>query len=353
MSQLAPDRPHSPEATSPAPCRGPGAAHRAPRRLAVRRHRPHPRRADGRPAARRPADAGRRGRRRRHGAPRQRPGRPGLADDRQPGSEDSVVDLPRARLLPLEPGTLTPGPADRGPRRLRVSHVGRDLDVVVTLVREGAPPCSWSPSPTSPTPSPPSGSARPTPRPRRGPPRGGRGRRRHDRAGGRAPRSSGCARSSGGPTGPTGASTRADRTLKFTLESATPDRSSARSQALLLRRGVGLSGGPGAAASCSSPRPGRDDRLRARPVAQRVGVKSGVCFPIVVDGDRRRHHGLLRHETLSPSPSASRRCATSGVSSPPRWSGSLATTPRRPPRPTSPRRSSRCSRSCAPPPPAT
>ena len=58
------------------------------------------------------------------------------------------------------------------------------------------------------------------------------------------------------------------------------------------------------------------DCVRA-PVAQKVGVKSGVCFPIIVDGDVVGTMDFFATETLAPvSPAASTPCATSAAWSP-------------------------------------
>ncbi len=273
-----------------------------------------------------------------------------------PGSEDSVVDLPLARLLPLEPGTLTPGPADRGPRRLRVSHVGRDLDVVVTLVREGAHPLQLV-TLTDVT------DAVATERVREADTRDRAAVHRVEAGVAAATTELEAARTAiervreefGWAYGSYWRIDEADRTLKFTLESgdAGPEfREVTRRSSFA--EGVGLSGRAWRSRDLFfTPDLGEmTDCVRA-PVAQRVGVKSGVCSRSWSTATSSAPWTSSPPRPSRPRPSASRRCATSGVSSPPRWSGSLATTPRRPPRPTSPRRSSRCSRSCAPPPPAT
>ncbi len=96
----------------------------------------------------------------------------------------------------------------------------------------------------------------------------------------------------------------ADRTLKFTLESgdAGPEfREVTRRSSFA--EGVGLSGRAWRSRDLFfTPDLGEmTDCVRA-PVAQRVGVKSGVCFPIVVDGDVVGTMDFFATETLSPSP---------------------------------------------------
>ncbi len=222
-----------------------------------------------------------------------------------PGSEDSVVDLPLARLLPLEPGTLTPGPADRGPRRLRVSHVGRDLDVVVTLVREGAHPLQLV-TLTDVT------DAVATERVREADTRDRAAVHRVEAGVAAATTELEAARTAiervreefGWAYGSYWRIDEADRTLKFTLESgdAGPEfREVTRRSSFA--EGVGLSGRAWRSRDLFfTPDLGEmTDCVRA-PVAQRVGVKSGVCFPIVVDGDVVGTMDFFATETLSPSP---------------------------------------------------
>ncbi|MCM3516599.1 methyl-accepting chemotaxis protein [Nocardioides sp. P86] len=222
-----------------------------------------------------------------------------------PGSEDSVVDLPLARLLPLEPGTLTPGPADRGPRRLRVSHVGRDLDVVVTLVREGAHPLQLV-TLTDVT------DAVATERVREADTRDRAAVHRVEAGVAAATTELEAARTAiervreefGWAYGSYWRIDEADRTLKFTLESgdAGPEfREVTRRSSFA--EGVGLSGRAWRSRDLFfTPDLGEmTDCVRA-PVAQRVGVKSGVCFPIVVDGDVVGTMDFFATETLAPSP---------------------------------------------------
>ncbi|MEQ7849078.1 methyl-accepting chemotaxis protein [Nocardioides kribbensis] len=222
-----------------------------------------------------------------------------------PGSEDSVVDLPLARLLPLEPGTLTPGPADRGPRRLRVSHVGRDLDVVVTLVREGARPLQLV-TLTYVT------DAVATERVREADARDRAAVHRVEAGVAAATTELEAARTAiervreefGWAYGSYWTVDPGDRTLRFSLESgdAGPEfREVTRRSSFA--EGVGLSGRAWRSRDLFfTPDLGEmTDCVRA-PVAQRVGVKSGVCFPIVVDGDVVGTMDFFATETLSPSP---------------------------------------------------
>ncbi|MBJ7528493.1 MAG: GAF domain-containing protein [Nocardioides sp.] len=96
----------------------------------------------------------------------------------------------------------------------------------------------------------------------------------------------------------------ADRTLKFALESgdAGPEFRAVTLEASFAE-GVGLSGRAWRSRDLFfTPDLGEmTDCVRA-PVAQRVGVKSGVCFPIVVDGDVVGTMDFFATETLSPSP---------------------------------------------------
>lgn len=95
----------------------------------------------------------------------------------------------------------------------------------------------------------------------------------------------------------------ADRTLKFDRESgdAGPEFRRVTLQASFAE-GVGLSGRAWAQRDLYfTPDIGEmTDCVRA-PVAQQVGVKSGVCFPIVVDGEVVATMDFFATETLQPS----------------------------------------------------
>ena len=61
------------------------------------------------------------------------------------------------------------------------------------------------------------------------------------------------------------------------------------------------------------------------PVARRAGLKSGVCFPIMLDGTVVGTHGLLhRGEDQPVAETGSTPCGTSAGWSPRRWSGSTS-----------------------------
>jgi len=96
----------------------------------------------------------------------------------------------------------------------------------------------------------------------------------------------------------------ADRKLKFKVESgdAGPEFRRATLEASFAE-GVGLSGRAWAQRDLffSADIGEMTDCVRA-PVAQRVGVKSGVCFPIVVSGEVVGTMDFLATETLAPSP---------------------------------------------------
>ncbi len=96
----------------------------------------------------------------------------------------------------------------------------------------------------------------------------------------------------------------ADRTLKFARESgdAGPEFRRVTLQASFAE-GVGLSGRAWAQRDLYFTRDIGEmtDCVRA-PVAQQVGVKSGVCFPIVVDGQVVGTMDFFATETLDPSP---------------------------------------------------
>ncbi|MGQ0632591.1 MAG: methyl-accepting chemotaxis protein [Sporichthyaceae bacterium] len=94
-----------------------------------------------------------------------------------------------------------------------------------------------------------------------------------------------------------------DRSLKFALESGSAgEEFAAVTRAASFKEGVGLSG---------RAWQGRDlfftadigemtDCVRA-PVAQKVGVKSGVCFPIIIAGDVTGTMDFFTTETIEPS----------------------------------------------------
>ncbi len=96
----------------------------------------------------------------------------------------------------------------------------------------------------------------------------------------------------------------ADRTLKFDRESgdAGPEFRRVTLQASFAE-GVGLSGRVWAQRDLFFTRDIGEmtDCVRA-PVAQQVGVKSGVCFPIIIDGEVVATMDFFATETLDPSP---------------------------------------------------
>lgn len=96
----------------------------------------------------------------------------------------------------------------------------------------------------------------------------------------------------------------ADRTLKFDRESgdAGPEFRRVTLQASFAE-GVGLSGRAWAQRDLFFTRDIGEmtDCVRA-PVAQQVGVKSGVCFPIIIDGEVVATMDFFATETLDPSP---------------------------------------------------
>ncbi|NYI45926.1 methyl-accepting chemotaxis protein [Nocardioides aromaticivorans] len=96
----------------------------------------------------------------------------------------------------------------------------------------------------------------------------------------------------------------ADRTLKFDRESgdAGPEFRRVTLQASFAE-GVGLSGRAWAQRDLYfTPDIGEmTDCVRA-PVAQQVGVKSGVCFPVIVEGEVVATMDFFATETLQPSP---------------------------------------------------
>ncbi|GEB11972.1 methyl-accepting chemotaxis protein [Pimelobacter simplex] len=96
----------------------------------------------------------------------------------------------------------------------------------------------------------------------------------------------------------------ADRLLKFDRESgdAGPEFRRVTMQASFAE-GIGLSGRAWAQRDLYFTRDIGEmtDCVRA-PVAQQVGVKSGVCFPVIVDGDVVGTMDFFATETLEPSP---------------------------------------------------
>lgn len=96
----------------------------------------------------------------------------------------------------------------------------------------------------------------------------------------------------------------ADATLKFVRESgdAGPEFRQVTLQASFAE-GVGLSGRAWAQRDLlfTSDIGEMTDCVRA-PVAQKVGVKSGVCFPVIIDGEVVGTMDFFATETLDPSP---------------------------------------------------
>lgn len=96
----------------------------------------------------------------------------------------------------------------------------------------------------------------------------------------------------------------ADRTLKFDRESgdAGPEFRRVTLQASFAE-GVGLSGRAWAQRDLFFTRDIGEmtDCVRA-PIAQQVGVKSGVCFPVMIDGEVVGTMDFFATETLDPSP---------------------------------------------------
>ncbi|GAA0609398.1 hypothetical protein GCM10009547_09350 [Sporichthya brevicatena] len=95
-----------------------------------------------------------------------------------------------------------------------------------------------------------------------------------------------------------------DRTLKFAQESGNAGEEFARvTRTASFKEGVGLSGRAWKNRDLFfTPDIGEmTDCVRA-PIAQRVGVKSGVCFPILVDGEVVGTMDFFMLETLEPSP---------------------------------------------------
>ena len=136
---------------------------------------------------------------------------------------------------------------------------------------------------TTGTRSPPS-SPRSARRPTRRPPCASRWRRS-------APRSA-------GPTARSGRSTRPTNVLRFDVESGSAGEEFRKVtlSAPASPRASACPAGPGGRATWSSSATSAEvtDCVRA-PAAQRAGVRSGVCFPIVGRRPGRRHDGLLHH----------------------------------------------------------
>ncbi|MGQ0843548.1 MAG: GAF domain-containing protein [Sporichthyaceae bacterium] len=95
-----------------------------------------------------------------------------------------------------------------------------------------------------------------------------------------------------------------DRALKFVVESGNAGEEFARvTRAASFKEGVGLSGRAWQSRDLFfTPDIGEmTDCVRA-PVAQKIGVKSGVCFPILVEGEVIGTMDFFTTETIEPSP---------------------------------------------------
>ncbi|MFO0603457.1 MAG: methyl-accepting chemotaxis protein [Polyangiales bacterium] len=96
----------------------------------------------------------------------------------------------------------------------------------------------------------------------------------------------------------------ASRTLRFRVESGEVNRDFRRvTMAAEFAEGVGLCGRAWAARELQFVEDlgAVEDCVRA-PVARRAGVRSGVCFPLIVDGAVVGTMDFLANETLRPSP---------------------------------------------------
>jgi methyl-accepting chemotaxis protein len=95
-----------------------------------------------------------------------------------------------------------------------------------------------------------------------------------------------------------------DRTLKFVLESGDAGEEFRRvTLAASFAEGVGLSGRAWRSRDLFFTRDiGEMTDCSRAPVAQRIGVKSGVCFPLIVEGEVMGTMDFFATETLDPSP---------------------------------------------------
>jgi methyl-accepting chemotaxis protein len=95
-----------------------------------------------------------------------------------------------------------------------------------------------------------------------------------------------------------------DRALKFVLESGDAGEEFRRvTLAASFQEGVGLSGRAWRNRDLYFTRDiGEMSDCSRAPVAQKIGVKSGVCFPLIVEGDVVGTMDFFAIETLDPSP---------------------------------------------------
>jgi methyl-accepting chemotaxis protein len=95
-----------------------------------------------------------------------------------------------------------------------------------------------------------------------------------------------------------------DRALKFVLESGDAGEEFRRvTLAASFQEGVGLSGRAWRNRDLYFTRDiGEMSDCSRAPVAQKIGVKSGVCFPLIVEGDVIGTMDFFATETLDPSP---------------------------------------------------